>query len=70
MLFRSKAVQFLSVEDIGVGLLKATVFGFLIALVSCHKGYTVRGGAREVGFAVQSDAPDDTVHLELSLAST
>ena len=52
VVYHEKAVQFLSVEDIGVGLLKATIFGFVLALVSCHQGYTVRGGAREVGFAV------------------
>lgn len=35
-----------------VGILKAAVFGFVIAVVSCHYGLTVRGGARGVGNAV------------------
>jgi len=35
-----------------VGIFKAGVFGFVIAVVSCHYGLTVRGGARGVGRAV------------------
>jgi len=27
------------------------VFGFLVGIVSCYLGYTVRGGTREVGQA-------------------
>ena len=52
VVYAKRAVQFLHFEDIGVGLVKATLFGFALALVSCYQGYTVRGGAREVGFAV------------------
>ena len=35
-----------------VGILKAAVFGLVIAVVSCHYGLTVRGGAVGVGRAV------------------
>ncbi len=38
-------------SDISVGLLKATVFGFLLALISTYKGFTTRGGAKGVGIA-------------------
>lgn len=38
-------------SDITNGLLKATVFGFLISIISCYKGYITRGGAKGVGIA-------------------
>jgi phospholipid/cholesterol/gamma-HCH transport system permease protein len=47
-----RAVQFLEFEDVGVGLLKAALFGLALSLIGCYEGYTVQGGAREVGFAV------------------
>ncbi len=51
-IYFKRTVQYLNVEDVAVGLLKATLFGFTLALVGCYQGYSVRGGAREVGFAV------------------
>jgi phospholipid/cholesterol/gamma-HCH transport system permease protein len=47
-----RSVQYLDVDDVGVGLIKAALFGLALSLVGCYEGYTVRGGAREVGFAV------------------
>jgi phospholipid/cholesterol/gamma-HCH transport system permease protein len=47
-----RTVQYLDVEDISIGLLKAALFGLTLALIGCYQGYMVRGGAREVGFAV------------------
>ena len=37
--------------DVTVGLAKAAVFGFLIALMGCYNGYHSRGGAQGVGAA-------------------
>lgn len=39
----------LYVRDIFIALLKASVFGGTIALISCSCGYSTRGGAKEVG---------------------
>ena len=36
------------------GLVKAAVFGFLIALLGCFHGYGSRGGAQGVGAATTS----------------
>jgi phospholipid/cholesterol/gamma-HCH transport system permease protein len=33
------------------GLIKATIFGFTIAVAACYQGFNVRGGAKEVGRA-------------------
>ncbi len=46
--------QFLTAEDVGSGLIKAGVFGFLIAVMGCYHGYKSRGGAQGVGAATRS----------------
>lgn len=38
-------------SDITSGLIKAMVFGFLLTLISCYKGFVTEGGARGVGLA-------------------
>ena len=40
--------------DVTIGLVKAAVFGFLIALMGCYHGYRSRGGAQGVGAATTS----------------
>jgi phospholipid/cholesterol/gamma-HCH transport system permease protein len=46
--------QFLTAEDVGTGLVKAAVFGFLISVMGCYYGYKSRGGAQGVGAATRS----------------
>ena len=46
-----RTTQYLEVSDIWGGLLKAAVFGALIAVVCCHKGCRAEGGAEGVGLA-------------------
>ena len=41
----------LYVRDIFIAILKSSVFGGTIALISCSCGYATRGGAKEVGLA-------------------
>jgi phospholipid/cholesterol/gamma-HCH transport system permease protein len=43
--------KYLELKDINTGLLKALVFGIIIALVSCYEGLTAKGGAEGVGRA-------------------
>ena len=43
--------QGLYIKDMNVALLKAVVFGFTIALISCTCGYQATGGAKGVGKA-------------------
>lgn len=38
-------------EDVVSGLIKAAVFGFIVALMGCYTGYHSRGGAQGVGAA-------------------
>jgi phospholipid/cholesterol/gamma-HCH transport system permease protein len=42
---------FLQAWDVGSGLVKAAVFGFIVALMGCYHGYNASGGARGVGRA-------------------
>ena len=43
--------QFLKLVDVISGLVKAGVFGFLIALMGCYHGFYSKGGAQGVGSA-------------------
>lgn len=43
--------EYLETIDVVSGLVKAAVFGFLIALMGCYQGYNSRGGAQGVGAA-------------------
>jgi phospholipid/cholesterol/gamma-HCH transport system permease protein len=47
----AKTYQYLELKDIYTGLVKASVFGMLIALISCHHGFVAEGGAEGVGRA-------------------
>lgn len=44
-------VDFMRGKDIIHGLIKCVVFGIIIALISCYKGFTTEGGAEGVGKA-------------------
>ncbi|MDE2515368.1 MAG: ABC transporter permease [Rhodospirillales bacterium] len=44
-------LAFMQIGDVISGLVKAAVFGFLIALMGCFQGYRSRGGAEGVGAA-------------------
>lgn len=46
--------QFLTTGDVTSGLIKASVFGFLISVMGCYYGYRSRGGAQGVGGATRS----------------
>jgi len=43
--------NFLQADDVISGLVKASVFGFIITLMGCYHGYNSRGGAQGVGAA-------------------
>ncbi|MDX2144718.1 MAG: ABC transporter permease [Rhodospirillaceae bacterium] len=47
----NSTVDFLEPLDVISGLVKASVFGFLIALMGCYHGYYSKGGAQGVGAA-------------------
>jgi len=50
-LYIAKTVEYLDVADVLNGLVKALVFGLILSLIGCYKGYYTRGGAEGVGMA-------------------
>ena len=50
-MYLAKTVDALVLKDIYTGLIKSGLFAVLIALVSCHEGLSVEGGADGVGRA-------------------
>ena len=45
----SQTFEFLLLQDIVTGLVKAVVFAVIIAIVGCYEGFKVEGGAESVG---------------------
>jgi phospholipid/cholesterol/gamma-HCH transport system permease protein len=43
--------RYMDWDDVSSGVIKAAVFGFIIAVVGCQKGFYTRGGAEGVGRA-------------------
>ena len=53
--------DFLQPQDVGLGLIKAAVFGFIIAAMGCYQGYHSHGGALGVGRAATNAVVGATV---------
>lgn len=49
--YLGQTADYLHRDDVVSGLIKAAVFGFIIALMGCYHGYHSRGGAEGVGTA-------------------
>jgi phospholipid/cholesterol/gamma-HCH transport system permease protein len=49
--YLTNTVNFVQSDDVISGLVKAAVFGFIIALMGCYQGYHSKGGAQGVGAA-------------------
>ncbi len=47
--FTQKLTYYVDVDDLIGGLIKSAVFGFILAMISCHRGYRTEGGAEGVG---------------------
>jgi len=46
-----RTYDYLDLEDVYIGLLKAAVFGMIIAIIGCYQGFHTEGGAEGVGKA-------------------
>jgi len=49
--YLGQTADYLHAIDVESGLIKAAVFGFIIALMGCYHGYHSQGGAQGVGAA-------------------
>ena len=52
--YLKRTFDYLEMLDVVSGLVKAGVFGFIVALMGCYHGYHSRGGAQGVGAATTS----------------
>ncbi|HEX4859720.1 MAG TPA: ABC transporter permease [Rhizomicrobium sp.] len=50
-IYLKNTIDFITSQDVSSGLIKAAVFGFIIALMGCYNGFHSRGGAQGVGAA-------------------
>lgn len=53
----------LRLRDVYISLLKAFIFGIIIALVCATQGYTTQGGAKEVGTSTTQAAIKSTIYM-------
>jgi phospholipid/cholesterol/gamma-HCH transport system permease protein len=49
--YMENSFRFMDSDDVTSGLIKAAVFGLIVSVVGCQKGYHTRGGAEGVGRA-------------------
>ena len=49
VIFTSKISEFMDLGMVAEGIIKATVFGFLISIIVTYQGFNVKGGAEGVG---------------------
>lgn len=61
--YMNSAWLWISTRDIYISLLKASIFGALIALVCATQGYNTHGGAKEVGISTTKAAILSTVYM-------
>ncbi len=62
----NNTLQFLEFQDVFSGLVKASVFGFIITLMGCYHGYHSRGGAQGVGSATTHAVVSASILILLS----
>jgi phospholipid/cholesterol/gamma-HCH transport system permease protein len=65
-IFIATAFESLRFSDILVDTLKTGFFGFIVGIVSCYLGFTVRGGTREVGQAAMRAVVGSSLLILLS----
>ena len=49
--YLKNTIDFMEIQDVVSGLVKAAAFGFLVTLMGCYHGYHSKGGAQGVGQA-------------------
>ena len=65
-IYLARTMEFLEVSDVTLGLIKAAVFGFLIALMGCYHGYNSGRGAEGVGHATTNAVVSSSILILIS----
>jgi phospholipid/cholesterol/gamma-HCH transport system permease protein len=64
--YLSRTLEYLEISDVTLGLIKAAVFGFLIALMGCYHGYHSGRGAEGVGRATTNAVVSASILILIS----
>lgn len=64
--YSNEFYKMLAFRDVRIALVKALVFGIIIALVGCWRGYRTRGGAEGVGNAPTSSVVTSSLWILVS----
>ncbi len=64
--YLKSTVEFLETKDVVSGLIKASVFGFIITLMGCYHGFHSKGGAQGVGAATTHAVVSASILILLS----
>lgn len=59
-------IEFLEIQDVTSGLIKAAFFGFIVSAMGCYHGYVSKGGAQGVGNATTSAVVSSSVLILLA----
>ena len=65
-IFMARIIEFVDLSDIINGLIKASVFGLILSLVGCYKGFNTSGGAAGVGRATTQYVVISSVSILIS----
>jgi len=64
--FMEQVIYYVDFDDFYIGLIKAAIFGLIIALVGCYKGYNTTRGAEGVGRATTQSVVISSVTVLIS----
>lgn len=64
--FMSGIRSYVDISDVTHGLIKAVVFGLIISMVACYKGFYATGGSRGVGIATTKAVVSSSVLILIS----
>ena len=65
-IFVARIIEFVTLSDIVNGLIKSAVFGLILSLVGCYKGFGTFGGAAGVGRATTQSVVISSVSILIS----
>jgi len=65
-LYIERTFQFLEVNDVTSGLIKAAFFGLILSVTGCTKGFYTAGGAEGVGRSTTSAVVTASMYILLS----
>ena len=64
--YLKSTLDFLQMKDVVSGLVKASAFGFIVALMGCYHGYHSKGGAQGVGAATTNAVVSASIMILLA----